>query len=141
MKQYQSFSSFFEELELNLKDRGWYLVDEIVIILASFVFIIGYFGIFDKLLSKLHSAIFITICLSITKFYAREILCYFSKLSVKLMVLIDEIVKWFLVIFFQKDKLFNTENWLDEKYFFKGKDGLKKIALKNWPSISNVNLY
>ena len=40
-------------------------MDEIVIVLASFVFIIGYFGIFDKLLSKLHSAIFITIWLSI----------------------------------------------------------------------------
>ena len=54
----------------------------------------------------------------ITKFFSREILSCFSKLSVKSMVLIDKIEKWFPVIFFQQDKLFNTENWLDEKYFY-----------------------
>ena len=43
-------------------------MDEIVIVLAFFVFIIDYFGISDKLLSKLHSAIFITIWLSISTY-------------------------------------------------------------------------
>ena len=61
---------YFDIFECNRHtNRGWYLVDEIVIVLASFVFIIGYFGIFDKLLSKLHSAIFITIFYVKTSIY------------------------------------------------------------------------
>ena len=39
------------------------------------------------------TGLLLVVSVQITKFYAREILCYFSKLSVKLMVLIDEIVK------------------------------------------------